>query len=77
MKTTLWIALVALVACLLGGCSVLAACGVCEPEPGCEAPCEPVYASPCCPVPSQGLGYGGAPGAPASSCGGAGGVCGG
>ena len=77
MSTTLRTALVALAACLLSGCSVLAACGVCEPEPACESPCEPVYASPCSPVPSQGLGYGGAPGAPASSCGGAGGVCGG
>jgi hypothetical protein len=64
-------------ALLLTACSVLSACGLCEPEPACEPVCEPVYASPCCPPPAQGLGYGGTPGAPASSCGGAGDVCGG
>ncbi len=35
---------------LLAGCN--GGCG-CEPDPCCE----PVYASPCCPAPSQGIGY--------------------
>jgi hypothetical protein len=40
---------------LMAGCSAFGGgCG-CEPDPCCE----PVYASPCCPAPSQGLGYGG------------------
>ncbi len=43
---------------LLAGCSVLSACGLCEPEPACEPTSEPVYASPCSPPPAQGLGYG-------------------
>lgn len=30
-----------------------AGCGPCQPDPCCE----PVYVSPCCPAPSQGLGY--------------------
>lgn len=77
MRTTLLAATLVALAALLVGCSVLHACGLCESEPACEPVCEPVYASPCSPVPSQGLGYGGAPGAPASSCGGAGGTCGG
>ena len=34
---------------LLSGCN---SCG-CEPDPCCE----PVYVSPCCPAPSQGMGY--------------------
>ena len=43
----LTIALVAALG-LMVGCS-----NSCEPNPCCE----PVYASPCCPAPSQGLGY--------------------
>lgn len=35
---------------LVVGCN--SGCG-CEPDPCCE----PVYASPCCPAPSQGMGY--------------------
>jgi hypothetical protein len=57
---------------LMVGCS--GGCG-CEPNPCCE----PVYASPCCPAPSQGMGYdsGSAPaGGGGSSCGGSGGSCG-
>ncbi len=69
------LALIAILAACLGltaGCSVLGPdCG-CAPEPICE----PVYVSPCCPAPSQGLGFGGAVGAPAR-VGGAGGSCGG
>ncbi|MDA1193906.1 MAG: hypothetical protein O2894_01855 [Planctomycetota bacterium] len=35
---------------LLSGCN---SCNPCEPDPCCE----PVYVSPCCPAPSQGMGY--------------------
>jgi hypothetical protein len=67
----LTIALVATLG-LVAGCSGLG-CG-CEPDPCCE----PVYASPCCPAPSQGVGYtgGGSAGGGGASCG-AGKACGG
>jgi hypothetical protein len=78
MRTLFVVALVC-VAAVSAGCSN--ACAPCEPNPCCE----PVYVSPCCPAPSQGLGYGPsmtpAPAAPmapgaAGSCGGAGASCG-
>ena len=57
---------------LMVGCN---GCG-CEPNPCCE----PVYASPCCPAPSQGMGYdsggGAASGGGGAACGGGGGSCG-
>ena len=77
MQKLALVLLVSALALSFAGCSVLSACGLCEPEPTCAPACEPVYASPCCPPPAQGLGYGGTPGAPAASCGGAGDVCGG
>ncbi len=40
---------------LVGALGVVAGCNSC----GCDPCCEPVYASPCCPAPSQGMGYGG------------------
>ena len=55
---------------LMVGCS-----SGCEPDPCCE----PVYVSPCCPAPSQGMGYasgGAAAAGGGASCGG-GGACGG
>ena len=61
---------------LVGALGLMVGCSnACEPNPCCE----PVYASPCCPAPSQGLGYDSGAAAPAagggggSSCGGAGG----
>ena len=61
----LTIALVAALG-LMVGCS-----NSCEPNPCCE----PVYASPCCPAPSQGMGYNAGTGAAAQPAGG-GGSCG-
>ena len=63
---------------LVGALGVVAGCNNCNPDPCCE----PVYASPCCPAPSQGVGYGavgagGACCAPAAAGGGAGASCGG
>jgi hypothetical protein len=58
------------------GCSSSSACG-CDPQPCCE----PVYVSPCCPAPSQGMGYdssaNAAAPAAAAPAGGAGANCGG
>ena len=74
MRNMLLVAAICCLALALTGCSMFG-CGSCQPDCGCE----PVYASPCCPQPSQGMGYdaGGAAAAPAPamSCGG--GSCGG
>lgn len=42
---------------LVGALGVVAGCSGCGCEP--DPCCEPVYASPCCPAPSQGIGYSG------------------
>ena len=58
---------------LVGALGLMVGCSnSCEPNPCCE----PVYASPCCPAPSQGLGYDSGGGA-APATGGGGSACGG
>lgn len=68
MRNVLLIVAICGVAVLMGGCSMFG--GNCCPT---DCGCEPVYQSPCCPAPSQGLGY--TAGAAAASCGS--GACGG
>jgi hypothetical protein len=67
---------VILVIALVGALGLVAGCSnACNPNPCCE----PVYASPCCPAPSQGMGWDNAGGAPAAAPAAAGscGSCGG
>lgn len=68
MRTLFVVALIC-VASLAVGCS---GCGPCEPNPCCE----PVYVSPCCPAPSQGIGYTAGQAAPAPAADTGGGSCG-
>ncbi len=48
MKSIVFAFALAITGALLSGCN-----SCCEPDPCCE----PVYVSPCCPAPSQGMGY--------------------
>ena len=59
---------------LVGALGLMVGCsGGCEPNPCCE----PVYVSPCCPAPSQGLGYSSGDAAATGGGGGGGSSCGG